>query len=686
MYNKKQMTPLIDKYGINPETNKLFLSIVDMFDGQPNYQFWAVKMIFSQFLTFDELKEIHDWAEENKTLINKLEKKNIVSYSSKASLADLKNEMKGAEMLAFINRIVSNFNTEQKKMLKHALLEKVDGHEYTPKEAFQSEYVNRWYKNLKQFDKKPSARKNKYYSTCSAFKSADAILKSIEQILEEAYEWSQGKEDLLAYIEHNANDCSVVYNNGPYVIVRIMSFDSSVKLCGGGKTGWCICRDLEYYNRYIGNHMDNRQQYFFFDFSRNEKDEFSHIGFTIEDGNGIVEAQSCNNNPMIRDLRSSTKEVLNIYTALKKSGASLGLFLPIKKNKRYSWNEESIANMVEKNKNFAIVYVKDGIMVLEATDANAVKILLESTFINKGNFNSSSNEKNFFLLNLNLAETDDKSLVSMTYSKDQYGTLSLRTMFDRFGADIKNEKFLASIGMSQEDFLVREKIDPSIMLHKLIDENDELGACKLIEKEGKNVDINHEFNQKLPIFACILSKMPTLFDMIVNHPKFDSNAVDGFGETLLQSILYVHGSNEVTTTTEEDKMLEKMINSILKSKVFDFGKHDMNEDTALTIACEFKNQAWVVKNLVARKDIDVNVVNDVDCSALTNCIKCGNLEALKALGKRPDLVVREIDKNLARAHKIKLSEYIKPTDSVFESSEKSFTPSESLEYEFSVAH
>ena len=40
-YNKKQMQPLIDKYGINPETNKLFIKVCEMFDGQSNYQIWS---------------------------------------------------------------------------------------------------------------------------------------------------------------------------------------------------------------------------------------------------------------------------------------------------------------------------------------------------------------------------------------------------------------------------------------------------------------------------------------------------------------------------------------------------------------------------------------------------------------------------------------------------------------------
>ena len=45
-YNKKQMQPLIDKFQINPETNKLFAKIIEMYDNQPNYQIWAVKGVF----------------------------------------------------------------------------------------------------------------------------------------------------------------------------------------------------------------------------------------------------------------------------------------------------------------------------------------------------------------------------------------------------------------------------------------------------------------------------------------------------------------------------------------------------------------------------------------------------------------------------------------------------------------
>ena len=98
-YNKKQMQPLIDKYGINPETNKLFIKVCEMFDGQSNYQIWAVRMIFSQSMTFEELEHIHNWIVGNSNLISKLEKKNVVSYSNKSGIAQLLNLKKDVRYL-----------------------------------------------------------------------------------------------------------------------------------------------------------------------------------------------------------------------------------------------------------------------------------------------------------------------------------------------------------------------------------------------------------------------------------------------------------------------------------------------------------------------------------------------------------------------------------------------------------
>jgi ankyrin repeat protein len=253
----------------------------------------------------------------------------------------------------------------------------------------------------------------------------------------------------------------------------------------------------------------------------------------------------------------------------------------------------------------------------------------------------------------------------MSYAKDQYGSVTLKRMQNLFGKDILKEKYLNTINITQDDFLNREAIDPGIMLHKLIDEGDEDGAIKLIEKQGKDFNVNYEFNMRLPIFSVVNSKMYKLFNVIINHPKFDPSFEDGFGDSLLQSLLYMYGSDDISASKEEEKNLKNMINAIVSCKNFDFNIKDINNDTAINITCEYPKMAWVTEELVKNKNVDINFKNDLGNSPLASAIRNNNVDAIKALGKRPDLVVDKEDKALAESSGIDLNKLIKPTEDIF---------------------
>ena len=677
-YNKKQMQPLIDKYQINPETNKLFINTVEMFDGQTNYQNWAVKMIFSQTLTFDELKEIHDWIVANQNAISKLEKKNIVSYTNKSGIAQLKKEMVGLEMLSFIKNIISHFNTDQKKMLTNTLLDK----EYTPLEAYNNANLKKWYEVFRLFNKKPMARKNKFYSTCSAFKSCDKLLQAIENCLAESYEWD--KDDLLVYIERNANDCEIVFNEGPIVIIRVPSFNSSHKLCGSGRTQWCITREPHFFSDYVTRYDGKRDQYFLFDFSRKETDCFAHVGFTVEGGSGIIIAQTCDNKDMMSDFKQGN-ETLSIHKLLAKIGVKTSKFIRLPREIGFKWDIKSVVEMVKKNpQNYAIAFEGNNKLVLNILNISALSNLVGHTFIKYGNYAVNDKNKVYLFMDFDLPFNEDNSMIAIQYSKDMYGTQSLVRMTETFGKDLTKEGYLNKIGIDTEKFLNREAIDPSILLHKLIDENNETGAIELIKKESEKINVNFEFNTRVPIFSAINNRMYKLFDAIINHPKFDSKIEDGFGETLLESLLYLYGSDEIATSKEDKKLLTTMITSILNCKTFDFNALDLNHDTAINVACQFPSEAWIVKSLVANKNININCVNDFEVAALGQCITNNNLEALKLIGQRPDLKVREEDKKLAKSCGINLNEYIKPNENIFTETPVE-SAEESLEYELSMA-
>ena len=658
-YNKKQMQPLIDKFQINPETNKLFLKIIEMYDNQPNYQIWAVKGVFSKTFEFETLAKIHDWATLNQTMIKSLEKKNIVSYSTKAAIAQLMHEMKALDNVNIIKDIISHFNTDQRKLLTDAILPR----ELNGLEAHNDQKIKLWGDIFSKFDRLPSFRKNNFYTKASGIRDTEELMGLIKDALDATYSWN--KEDLMAYLENNTKGVEVVFNQGPYVIIRVPNFEMSKKLCGGGRTQWCITMEKDHWNSYVARDS-NREQYFLFDFTRRETDPFAHIGFTIAKGHGIVEAQSCDNEPMMND-HSNGRETLNINTALQAVGAKMSTFIHLDKNAEFKWAVESMLEFIKKNPAlYAVAYEKDNRYVINCLSSDGVKKVAGHTMVRIGNFPVDNNNKVYVILDMNLPVNDDKAVIVMRYVKDQYGDISLKDSRDLFNADLMNGRYLNEIGISPNDFLNREAIDPSIMLHKLIDEHDEIGAIKLIEENMEKIDVNFEFNMRMPIFAALNANMFKLFGKMVSHPKFNSKVEDGFGETLLQSLLYMYSFEDISASSEDEKSLVDMITAILDNTAFDFNARDLSGDTALNIACEYPKMNWITKRLVSNMNVDVNQANDFKLNPLSVCINSNNLEALRELGKRPDLVVTDEHRKLAKNNGINLDEFIAPDNSMHE--------------------
>jgi len=268
--------------------------------------------------------------------------------------------------------------------------------------------------------------------------------------------------------------------------------------------------------------------------------------------------------------------------------------------------------------------------------------------------------KCYVLFDFNLPENNDKSIIAIYYRKDNYKIDTLNQMFDAFGTNIIDDKYLSKIGITTDNYLNREAVNPSILLHKLIDEGDEDGAIDLIDKE-KKVDINYEFNDRRPIFTAIENKMHRLVGKIIANEKFDGNVDDGFGESLIQNLLFAYYLDSTNKMSENNaKSIKEMLNTIIDSGKFDLNFIDDNEDTIINIACNNPNMLWLVEKLAVRKDINVNCINDIGYTALGEAIRHGNEKAVEILGKREDLVVTDKDRELAKKKGINLDKYLKP--------------------------
>jgi hypothetical protein len=103
-------------------------------------------------------------------------------------------------------------------------------------------------------------------------------------------------------------------------------------------------------------------------------------------------------------------------------------------------------------------------------------------------------------------------------------------------------------------------------------------------------------------------------------------------------------------TENNTASLDRMIKTILNNKKYDFNMTDINHDTVINVACEYPKLIWVIEELVKKDNVNPNIINDWDCTALGTAIHWKNIEAIKILATRKDVIVRPTD--LEEANKV----------------------------------
>lgn len=652
VFSKKQITPLMEKYKINSD-NAYFKGIITMFQDQTNYQIWAIKAVFGNNVKYDTIRQIKNWADNNQSEIQNLTKSNIVAYKTESEISQLLGEMRGLDMLSAVKSTINKFNTAQRELLRSYILKGITD----ATKVLGNKVFKKWYELFKSMEMLPQHKKEKLISLASAINDIAFLEKHISDALQASYDWN--REDMLAFMHHNASDCKVMFDENNVVVINVPSFSSSKKMCGNGRTAWCITREDRYFRQYVIE-PGNAHQYMLFNFNHPENHELAHIGFTVRDGYGITNAHSTKNQSMTGSGCSINGRTVNITTALSEVGVPKGIYIKLKPMTAYKWGYDEVLNFIKHYPNeYAISVNENGRIIVRVLTQDGLSRLIGHTLIDTRSMAVNKDNKIYVLFDFNLGSNDDNSVVVLQYGKDTWGTDALRSIRDAYNGDITKSGIMAKLGIPTDRYLNRESIAPTILLHKLIEEDSEKEAIELIVKNGEGFDVNFEFNQRTPIFSAINKKMYNLFKTIVSHKKFDCSSCDGFGESLLQNLLYNYKYDGITTP-EEDKATKKMIDIILSSENFDFNVQNINLDTAVNIACERTELNWVAEALISNPKVNINVVNDFNCAALGNALRCKNLDALKMLGTRPDLEIRAEDKELAEKNGIKLEDYINP--------------------------
>ena len=659
-YSKKQLAPLIEKFGIDVEKNTLFHRVINLFSNQPNYHLWAVKAVFGGAADIQTLENIKSWADANPKLIQQLSNNgNIVSYTTSGDIKKLCTEIDGISRKALVNDVISTFNTDQRKMLKSAIrVDYIDNVAATKDKEFTA-----WFNLLSAFSCLHKTKKSKVIRSLSAVRDGAALKQLISDALKESYVWD--KEDMLNFVKYNCPKVNVVYNMGPIVVLEIPSYEASHKICYG-RTTWCITRSSDYFRQYVTDKKGNRQ-FFFFDFSKKETHELAHVGFTVSPNGGITNAHSTNNSSMLGSGISVDGSNWNIQKVLSSNNIGMGMFMNLKEFTSFKWEMESLVNFVANNKNCDIVYQRDNIAIVKVMDNATLNKMVGFTFIPAGNIPVNNENVAFVLFDLGSPINSNNSIILMTFRKDIYGTLSPNTMYNTYGSNCVDEKPLMKFGIRVEDFLEMKAIEPNILLHKYIDERDEEAAIRLLEEKGNEIDVNYSFNNRIPVFSAIDNKMFNLFSKIIVNDNFNGNLNNGFDENMVQLILWSCYLDPIATekqgglSKDKEKEIRDIVISLLDSGKFDVNATDVNDDTVMNIAAMDSNMTWLLDYLVRRPDVNPNIKNDISFSPFTTAINNKNIEGARIIGMRTDLVIDELDKEVAKSNGIDINSLINPT-------------------------
>lgn len=653
-YSKRQLEPIIKKYGINPTCDEVFNTIIELFDGQTPYHIWAIKSVYGNITTLDNIKRLKVFSDENQTLISKLSKQNLISYNTKEDFKQLNDEIDGILKIALVKRNIEHFNTTQRNMLKNAILMNA-GNEVTPLYASRSSKFNKFFNLFKKFETLNDSRRHKLIVSASAVNDDFSFLiNMIKDSLNSSYDWN--KEDLLGFIKRNdlCKGVKVVHDNGNILVLEIPNFNASRTICGNGRTTWCLTREESYFNQYAGK--SDCRQYFYFDFSKPERDELAHVGFTVNATKGITYAHSTNNNSLIGSGIRYNGDVLNIDKVLGNAHISKRVFIHLNELKNYKWDFNNIMEFIAKNgAELPICVNKNGFIVVKALSKNAYSKLCGHTLNDVSSIFNSSDI--YIIINTNIDVNDDTSIVSACFAKDKYGILSLNRVVDAYNVDITKNSYFDKIDIPVSSFVNREDIKPEILLHKLIEEGNENEVLKLLSDTKGEFDVNYEFNENCPIFSVIERKMMKAFAELVNHKNFDSSKCNEFGEPLLQALMYVYRC-EVIESGKENKEIRSMIESILNSTSYNFNSLGLNLDSPIMVAVERPCTNWILDILIQKEDVEMNFVNDFNWTALGNAMRCGNEYAIKKLLTRSDIKITDSDREVARKHSINLDAYI----------------------------
>lgn len=628
-YAKKRLQPIIDKYNIDINKDEDFASIISMFDGQIDYQIWALKLIKENICSLSKVCDIKRWIDENHTELKNLIKKNIISYKNTKDIETLFVEMSGLDHLNEIKKAVRKFNTKQRMMFaQHLQLNDANGIT-----ALNNPEFKEWYSLLRLFNKLPKHRQEKLIKTSSAINENFNFLKEhIAQTFADGYLWD--KEDLLRYMHLNANDCKILINEDNLVLLEVPSFNSVQKLCGSGRTSWCLTREEHFFNDYVLG--KSAKQYIVFDFNKAESDDLSHIGFTVGE-EGIIHAHSTSNRQLL-DSYKYMDNLITIHDVLENLSIQELIYMDIQKPIYYQWNIESVKEFLRTRHSLEICSEDNNVLVIRVFLCNNdLSQLVDHTKIKVHPYQARLGDI-YVIMDFNKPYNERDALQICFVNEDIYQLGYIRKVQNIFNRQYGMDS-LPNLNINVEPILnPNKKIE--MEFHRCIDRGDVVKALELLDS-NPTMDINQQHLQYAPIFSVLCNEMVDVFDKLIQNPSFDWSVTDINGDTILTSLLFLYMYQSDKNT---DEIYHHMITEILKNNLYDVNQTDINGNTIAMLSAFNPKANWILLEALKNPNVDINKQNEYGETTLQIAIKHNNTEAISLLLDTPGIVISDSER------------------------------------------
>ena len=358
--NSKMIVRLSRKYGMNTHgvISKRFYIYTD---GSKNFFQWAVDLYFKVKCSMSTIRSILVWNECYSQLTKNLSKGTITAYTTEQEVSSLLAELSALRNAKRVNDAINSFNTAQKKLLKKNELSDID------KET------------LAKFAKLSDVKRNNFIRKVSTIDDFQELMRQMRHVTSIHFNWS--KESFMDFLRNvEGLDYEVIYENDAVTLIKVGNYETVKQL--GKTTNWCISKNKSYWNNYVESHFGESTQYMIFDFSKEEDDKLSIVGFTTAHNKGIIHAHNFVNDTlmnkgdavslMMESYLSRFNKTSNIYDVLRSCNIDINMVAQYDKP-RYAWNYEDFMNYLYEcvNKdNVDIIMHKGDKLVLSVCDEN----------------------------------------------------------------------------------------------------------------------------------------------------------------------------------------------------------------------------------------------------------------------------------------------------------------------------